>query len=181
MNDAGATLRVTVVYEDVRSREHAVEVCTRVTRRLGREYEFDLAWFKASHLHDEGIRRLASGSAAAADMVVFCLHTAGELPAHLAVWLEEWIGRRASGPGALVLLCQETVPKFMHVGLARFQLEAFAHRARMDFICEPGDLAATGSSGDTESLQSRAGRMTPLLDEILHHRIPPPRWGGINE
>lgn len=181
-SEAGHPLSVVVVYDEPHRRDRAMEIYNHVLRRLTEDFEFETAWFKASHLRDEEVSQDAAARAREADVVVFSIQPALELTPELRHWIHGWTAsRKANLGGALVLLMEEAGASSLHATPARFELALAARQAGMDFLCESVGSVAGNPHLTPDLLSQQASRMTPVLTGILDHRVAAPVCGGLNE
>ena len=108
------------------------------------------------------------------------LHARPELlPVH-RTWIEDWLPRRDNRKAALVaLIAGDGEPESQAAPMLAY-LQRAARLARMDFFNHAFDLPRPERELSVQQITERARAVTPLLQDILHQRMPIPRW-GINE
>jgi len=125
-------------------------------------------------------RELAAHEAAAADMLVIAAHDRESLTVTLQTWIETWPVRTAGRRGALVAL--------LELGEGRTEVRAetlmflrnAAETSQMDLFVQSFQPPARNDLLTAELIAQRAVAVSSVLDDILHHPAPAPRW-GINE
>ncbi len=169
-----------VAYEDTYTRNRALHLYDHLAQQLLDDYDFKCSWWKFDHLTNATLRQQAADSAAEANMIVLSLHARTELlPIHKG-WIEDWLPRRDNRKAALVALLAGTErPENQAAPMLKY-LQKTARLARMDFFTHAFDLPRSDRELSAQEITERARAVTPLLQDILHHRMPAPRW-GINE
>ena len=174
-------LNVTMVYEDLTTRQWATETWGRVARLVGKENISVNSW-KISDLARPGILTDAVSSAARADVIVLAILASEKLPADLYAWITAWLPRRAHGTGGLVALIGLPGEPDYHAFSALDYLRAVAHKGGLDF--HPGERVLPKSPADffnKEKIAERAGSITPALAGVVGGGDSVnPHW-GLNE
>ncbi len=166
-----ANWSVAVVYEDAGAREEAVGFCDHLVKKFWSECEFDVGWWSFAHLEKKEMAEAAGLKASEADMIVFATRPEGTLPLEVEAWVEGWLRQRGEREGALVgLLAPGAEATEKHA-----YLRTAAHRGGMDYLTEMPENLWHLMPESPESLDERVGRVTSVLDEILHHHSPPPQ------
>ena len=164
---------VVIVFESPSIREHAVKFCEELTR-CGEYSTMEVDWWPFHLLGQPAPSADAAQKAAEADIVVFAMHSSGDLPDEIKRWIEHWLNKRGEREGALVGLLSREEPHEM-ASFRQIYLRHAARRAGMDYLSHtpPTDNRAIPDSLD--SFNERAGQMTSVLDGILREfpRIPP--------
>ena len=169
-----------VAYEDTSTRNRALHLYDHLAQQLLDDYDFQCSWWKFDHLSDATLRQQAADSAAEANMIVLSLHARNDLlPVHKA-WIEDWLPRRDNRKAALVALVAGIDRPESGAGPMLAYLQKSARQAHMDFFTHAFDLPRSAGEVSPQKIMERASTMTPLLQGILHQRVPLPRW-GINE
>jgi len=95
-------------------------------------------------------------------------------------WIEDWLPRRDNRKAALVaLIAGDGEPESQAAPMLAY-LQRAARLARMDFFNHAFDLPRPEREFSVQQITERARAVTPLLQDILHQKMPNPRW-GINE
>jgi hypothetical protein len=168
-----------VGYEDIATRNQALRLYDRLAQRLIDDYDFQCTWWKFEFLQSPTLFEQAADAAAEANMVVLSLRDSEAVPEIARQWLEAVTHRRDYRKSALVALICNLTPDKIRTAPVVTTLQGIAHLARMDFFCNTFDLPRESTDTSFEDISVRVHTVTPLLDEILHHRAPYPR--GINE
>jgi len=131
--EAGYILNVTMVYQDLTTREWATEMWDRVAELVGKE-SINAASWRISDLARPGILAEAVESAARADVVVAAVSGAEELPSDLYVWFDIWLPRRTRSTGALVALIGLPEAANHHASRAHAYFQSVARKGRLDYF-----------------------------------------------
>jgi hypothetical protein len=126
-------LNIAGVYQDVVTRDWAMQTCRRATQLAGEE-RIQNTWYHAGSLSDPGTLLEAVCAALAADVIVIAVYAVEELPLDLYVWIDAWLPRRASRVGALAAVIGVAEPLEPQSVRTRQYLEAVARKAQLDFI-----------------------------------------------
>jgi hypothetical protein len=100
---AGSTLNVTAVYQDMWGREWARELWLRVTQLMGDDAITNTSW-NLMELDRPEIFSEAVSAATLADVLVVSIHAGEQLPPSLCAWINAWLPRRQRQDGALIAL-----------------------------------------------------------------------------
>ena len=152
--EAGYVLNVTMVYQDLATRDWATEMWGRVAQLVGQE-SINAASWKISDLARPGILAEAVESAARADVVVAAVSAAEELPSDLYVWFDIWLPRRTRSTGALVALIGLPEAASHQSSHAQEYFQSVARKGRLDYFPQK--------------------RLLPVLAPSLF-----PRWFGLD-
>jgi len=169
-----------VAYEDTSTRNRAIHLYDHLAQQLMDDYDFQCSWWKFDLLVSSPLLEQAADAAAEANMIIVALRAGNELPRAASGWLDAWAARKDSRKSALVALIGGLGQETRGSCPLQTHLQKIARQAHMDFFAHEFDLSETGAAFTREGIEQRAQAVTPVLDEILHHRIPVPRW-GINE
>ena len=63
-----------VAYDDVATRNRALQLYDRLTKKLADDYDFKCTWWKFDHLRDTALREQAADAAAEANMIILSIH-----------------------------------------------------------------------------------------------------------
>ena len=166
---------VVVIYETAAIREHAVKFCERVAHEPESAGTAEMNWWSFHLLEHRAAGADAAQKAALADVVIFAMDAAGDLPDEIKLWIETWLNRRGEREGALVgLLAREERPNDV-APFREIYLRHIARRAGMDFLSHAAPTVAKAIPDSIDSFSERAGQMTSVLDSILQvrPRTPP--------
>jgi len=123
---------VVVLYEDVATRDAAVELCDTLTARFGAELEFEFTWWGFRYLAEEEIAKQAASAALAADLILVSVRKPEDLPLEVKAWFERWLSDREPAEGALVVLqTEKETPQ--QPGRDPY-LQLVALRAKLDYL-----------------------------------------------
>ena len=171
-----------VAYDDVITRNRALQLCDRLTNKLVDDFDFKCTWWKFDHLRDATLREQAAVAAADANMIILSLHADKDLPVAVKAWTETWLARKDHGKRALVTLIEGAHPRDQGFCPVQLYLQKVAHMGGMNFFSQPFDLPVETPRYTVETITERAVKVTPVLMQILNHRTAIPMWKfGINE
>jgi hypothetical protein len=174
-------LNVTMVCEDLLTREWAAEMWDRVTQMAGKENISVTSW-RISDLALPEILADAVLSAARADVIVIAVSAAEKLPVGLCVWIAAWVPRRARRAGALVALIGLPQKRDRQAFSTRDFLRMVALKSGLDFFPRERVLpmALTDPFG-LETIKYQADSMAPALAGAVSGGDDDIRHWGINE
>jgi len=166
---------VLVLYENPAAREQAIRFCDQFAQTSGNEAEPEAKWYSFDSLAAQATSDEAAQKAAAADMIIFAVKGAGDLPEKIKLWSERWLGKRREREGVLVglVLGDGTNPSDVAC-LKEIYLRHLAHRAGMDYLSHVPRTIPKTMPDSPDSLNERAAQVTSVLDEILRVRFVPP-------
>jgi len=165
---------VLVVHEDTEARQIASGFCDALVKRFWRGTDFDVGWTSFGELESAAGSNSAMPRAASANCIVFAVGSGAELPLQVRAWVELWVRERHDREGVLAGVCGsaktslETQDQFHHY------LRGVAHRSGMDYVTQVPQSISHPIPQSLESYTERAEQVTNVLEEILHHRLPPP-------
>ena len=165
---------VAVIYESPPIREHAVRFC----ECLNHDQKSALAemnWWSFHLLNNPEIAADAAQKAAAAEVVIFAMHSAGDLPTEIKLWIETWLNKRGEREGALVGLLHNEDGLRDVASFREIYLRHIARRAGMDYLFQSAPTTAQAIPDSIDSFSERAGQVTSVLDDILRKRPRSPR------
>lgn len=166
---------VVVLYETPAIREHAVRFCERLSQGQESPARAEKSWWSFHLLGHSAAGHDAVQKAAVADVVIFAMDAAGDLPEEVKLWIENWLNKRGEREGALVGLLAREERSHDIAPFREIYLRHIARRAGMDFLSHAAPTAAKAIPDSLDSFSERAGQMTSVLDGILQAppRIPP--------
>ncbi len=170
---------VAIVYEDEATRARAMALCDRLVSQFWSEIEFQFQWFEFGQLADQASAHAAVNAAAVADVMVLATRVETQVPTHVELWLEHWVRQRPNREGvmiALVGLADEPLAKKI---AKQHWLRGLARRARVDFLSDAVPIGLWVTPESVQWLNQRAGRLTPILNEILERPHRPPGLDGL--
>ena len=166
---------VLVLYENPASREQAISYCEEFTKQSGAAAEPGVSWYSFDSLRVPAKSAEAVKHAVMADLIIFTVTAAGDLPREVKLWTEIWLGKRGEREGALVGLVFGVQANPCQVAcLKEVYLRHLAHRAGMDYLAHLPSRVPWEIPDSLDSFSQRAGQVTSVLDEILHARFLPP-------
>ena len=169
-----------VAYEDTDTRNRALHLYDTVAQQLLDDYDFQCSWWKFEHLANETLRQQAADAAVDANMVILSIRAREDLSPTHKLWIEDWISRRSPGKAALVVMIAGTTDPERDAAPAIAYLRNAARKGRMDFFTHAFELPPPLRVVDLSTPAGHQSVTTPILQGILQHRSPIPRW-GINE
>lgn len=171
-----------VAYEDIATRNHALRLYDSIAKQLLDDYDFQCSWWKLDFLQSPPLFEQAADTAADSNMLVLSLRESHRLPETIDRWMEAIIQRRDYRKTALVALICNLAPDKIQGAPVVTALHRFAHQANMDFFCNTFNLPKETTDISFDRIDARVHTVTPLLNEILHHRMPlPSGTSGIND
>ena len=168
--------RLVVIYENTAAREMAIRSSQELAGLLPAGGGLNVRWWSFALLGDAAFANDAATQAVDANLVVFAVTPAGDLPQKIKLWIENWICQRRVREGAvvgLVLLDSPSRPGEIAC-LKEIYLRHAAHRAGMDYLSQVPSSLTKGMPDSLDSCRDRAGQVTSVLDEILNTCLPPP-------
>lgn len=168
-DESGCALKIAGVYQDSVTRDWATEMCRAGTPPGGEEY-VQMIWHNVNSLSDPAILLEAVRAALVADVIVVSVYAADQLPLDLYVWIDVWLPRRLSRPGALAALIGVAESPDSQNVRTREYLQAVARRGQLDFIPQERERAVprAAGSGNHPSLPStfRSGALPNPTNSI---------------
>ena len=177
---SGYTLNIAGVYQDVVTRDWAMQSCRQATQLVGGE-RVQNTWYHTNSLSDPGILQDAVRAAVVADVIVISVYAADELPLDLYVWIEAWLPRRLSRRGALAALVGVAQPLDSPSVRTLEYLQALARKAQLDFIPQQRERPAASVVSSIDLITEPAGTDAQSLQELYGHRDHAYRHWGLNE
>lgn len=159
-----------VAYEDIATRNQALRLYDSIAHQLLDDYDFQCSWWKLDFLQSPPLFEQAADSAAESNMLVLSLRDGSQLPEIIERWLEAIVQRRDYRKTALVALICNLAPDKIQGAPVVTALHRFAHQGSMDFFCNTFDLPKETTDLSFDRIDARVHTVTPLLNEILHHR-----------
>jgi len=163
---------VVVVYEDDSLKSEAINFCDAFVERFWHDCELDVNWWSFNLLRDQTDARQACAEAVAADLILFAARPGRDLPPEIQFWVDSWAIARGDREGTLIGLLDPAQTEHYSSPPYIF-LRNIAHHAGMDYLTEMPESISLGTPDSLDSVTERAGRVTGVLDEILHHQIAP--------
>lgn len=158
--------QVFVGFDDSKARARASEVCEFMTHQFWPEIAFDLHLCDLTQLSEPGYRQLAITKAALARIVIIATSAPGEFEMPFIEWMNGLCLRRGGREGALVGLTDPEAADERRSAVD-LQLRQLAHRAGLDYLTRAPNCRALCIPDRTDWLDSRAGQLGPVLEEIL--------------
>ena len=171
--DTESALRVVIAYNDVAAGKRAMRVLADLGKGLGDDIEFQPFPWSFDLLADMDWREAAARDACNADILIIATSSASPLPPAVERWAKAAISqKRGTATAVVALFGSDENPD----GAGSCRLEAIqtaARQAGLDFFA-PAPHHELDEA--IERIHRRAEMVTPLLEEILHHPQPAPRW-----
>jgi hypothetical protein len=172
---------VVVVFEGFEARRRAMVVEAHLIQQFEEEFVFETHEWRFDQLSPNDHGPEAARVAAAADLVIFA-SSKEELPNNIKLWIEMWLANRGEQETALAAIIGTPTPQAKPTTLAHLYLEKVANETGMTYFPAQFKICKQIEPCSMKTIVARAEAVTPLLEEILHHRyIPPPMRWGINE
>jgi len=176
----GDLFSAVVLYEDLATRDRAMEICDRLVHKFWADVEFEFSWWRFDFLQDSALAGDAVRLAARSELILLAAHAGRELPAPIKSWIESWLPIRAPGFGVLVAMIGTEADHLKGMSPIHVYLREAAQQANMDYLPQVIDAPLGKFDASIETISKRAEKVTSLLDNILHRPPTPLRW-GINE
>src|SRR6266508_2956881 len=80
-----------VLYEDIATRDRAMEICDRLVHKFWADVEFEFNWWRFDFLHDSALAGDAVRLAARSELILLAAHAGRELPIAVKSWIEAWL------------------------------------------------------------------------------------------
>lgn len=171
--DKNHPLRVVIAYDDLAAGKRAMRVMADLGQGLGDDLDFHPLPWSFDLLGDVDWREVAASDAVNADILIIAMNSAGTLPPAVERWVATTIAQmRGTNAAVVALFGSEENPD--GAGSARLEaIQAAARLAGLEFFAPapPHELDEA-----ITHIHQRAEMVTPLLEEILHHQQPAPRW-----
>jgi hypothetical protein len=165
--------RVVVVYETPSARERAIECCSDLPGQQSSVSGPQIDCYSFVHLLEVAHANDAADKAATADLIIFAVTAAGDLPGEVKLWIERWLNQRSEREGAIVgLLTDRPAHPSDIASLKEIYLRHTAHRAGLDYLSHVTLTACRAMPDSLDSFSQRAGQITSVLDQILHTHTP---------
>jgi hypothetical protein len=175
-DDEMSHLAAIVIYDHYQSGCRAMAFLDRVAGNFGGQIHFRLALWPMDGLAYPGANVEVIQDLGRSKILIWALHTGGELPKSVFDWVECWAHCRAGGDSALVILGNSN-------SAAVEELGKIAKPRGITLFCEPTTQPGSGrQSGLEEGLEKRGPAFGPILRESPdpsrsgYH----PHW-GLNE
>ena len=171
--DTKQALRVVIAYNDVAAGKRAMRVLADLGKGLGEDIEFHPLPWSFDLLADMNWREVAAHDAVKADILIIATSSTNPLPSAVERWAKATISQKRGTAAAVVaLFASDENPD----GAGSSRLEAIrtaARQAGLDFFA-PAPRHELDEA--IERIHRRSEMVAPLLEEILHHQQPAPRW-----
>jgi len=164
-----------ILYEDVPTRDSAIQLCGGLSHHFNLDLEFEFTWWKLSYLRDPEMGRQASQAAASADLILISVQPDHDFTAEVKAWFEDWVGKRTGSEGALGLIQASAKATDQP---ADAYLRLMAQRANMDYLPLPGPEGSVASKDRLREDLNVPDIAGP--DQMPKHQTHSSGW-GINE
>jgi hypothetical protein len=131
-------------------------------------------------LRDPDLFRAAAAAATRADWVIFSAHGGLELPPVVQKWIQSWSSRKVNSTSAIVALVGVANDAVKGLTPIHNYLREVAQQAGMDYFPQVLEASSARPEVSVSEMALRAGKVTAVLDGIIHRPTIPSRW-GINE
>jgi hypothetical protein len=139
-----------MVYEDLTTRDYAIQLCDSLSQKFQDDLEFEFTWWGFKYLSDPEIAQQASQAAAEADLIVVCVHRPGLFPSEVQQWFEAWPSERQLSEGALVVV--EVSGQVEDSSVVQNQpLKSLAQRANLDYLTVATTATSTNGPPKADS------------------------------
>ena len=129
-------LTAVAAYEDGLTEARVHEFCRNLAAFVGNGCEITKQMWLLSQLRIGGLRAIAAGEAAAADVVIVSLHFSEQLPAEVESWVKAWVESRHGCEGRALLAALFDPSRMGLSSSIRSFLKETAKRGRMEFLVE---------------------------------------------
>lgn len=144
-------LNVMAVYQDISSRKRVMELCSRVTRSIGRQ-SFCLRLWSFRELNEPAILPEAISGATEADVLIVSLRAAEKLHPPFCAWVDGWLSHRRRPDGALIAIIDVSEGSGVAAEHVRSYLCGVAWEARLEFLPREYATSSTDISFETEQI-----------------------------
>jgi hypothetical protein len=177
----GPTVNIVMACEGVADVRRAMRTYDGLARGLGRDCEFNYEILKFETLQVPDLREAVRQLVCEADMLIVATHSS-TLPLSVKAGLESSLQPDSGRPRALVALIAGSAEELAGATPIFTYLRDAAARGKMEFFSHIEELARKPADVEffPERLRRRAEDTSFVLEEILSHSRPEPRW-GINE
>lgn len=101
---SGTSFRIVIIYENVVSAARALRACEILRSEIPHDAALEINVWKMSGLGASESRIPSAMAAARADVVIISASGTEEHPAHLPLWVDEWLSQSAAAGSALFTL-----------------------------------------------------------------------------
>lgn len=101
---SGTSFRIVIIYENVVSAARALRACEILRSEIPHDAALEINVWKMSGLGDSESRIPSATAAARADVVIISASGTEEHPAHLPLWVDEWLSQSVAAGSALFTL-----------------------------------------------------------------------------
>lgn len=170
--------RVVVAYEDVVSRNSAMQLCDRVFQKFNGDVDFQADWWAFKYLGTPELGEQAAGVAANSDLIIVSADSRGEFPLDIKYWFERWLLKLEKKEQPEAALVSLVLPMAVEEagGAKENYLRALARRANLDYL--PLGVSALETSAITSNAWEQSHKAG--AGDAAEHRYHIPDW-GINE
>ncbi|MFO1476876.1 MAG: hypothetical protein U1F98_09525 [Verrucomicrobiota bacterium] len=169
--------RILVIYENLPAREYALR-CHPLPEPDDKPENMEILWISFSALAQSARSAAATRMALVADLIVFVVTPAGDLPQPVKFWMERWIGKRSLREGAIVGLVHRPSTSSELACLKEIYLRHAAHRAGLDYLSYVPRVRPVVLPESPDSYTERAGQTSKILAEILRSIQDGGKLGG---
>ncbi len=129
------SFRIVIIYENVVSAARALRACEILRTEIPNDSALEINVWKMSALGASENRVPSASAAARADVVIISASGSEDQPAHMLVWVDEWLSQSAASGSALFTL----LGNYATPGAISFAswLRHKASLVGIDFFCHP--------------------------------------------
>jgi hypothetical protein len=158
------TVNVLIVFDSVLAGKQAKELCDRLGRRLGPEFEIHLCLWKSTILKNSAWSQAAVTEATSAALIIVAVNGEQPLAAPVRSCLQRCASRLHPHGGALVVQLYGILKMDEEVASAYSFLKQLANQTGAAFFSEVVKLAVSDPDYSIESIHQRAQMPAPVLD-----------------
>src|SRR5437773_12493802 len=92
--DKGDLFSAVVLYEDLATRDRAMQICDRLVQKFWADVEFDFSWWRFDFLHDSALAGDAVRLAARLELILLPAYSGPALPPPARPWVQSSLAIR---------------------------------------------------------------------------------------
>jgi hypothetical protein len=157
---------VLILYDSVCSGKHAKELCDRLQKRLGSDYELNVNLWNLAALEIFTLSQAAAEAATQSGLLLIAVNGDKSLPPFVRSWVSRYARKSRTG-GAVAAQFHGIIRMGLQLAPAYDDLKQIAHEAGMDFFSEVIEPTDSDLDNCINEIHERAHMRTPLLEAIL--------------